>query len=266
MRGLLRDTVQEFVDKKLAYWFGAFTIFFAILPILILKTADLGVGSADMIDPTTGQFTSALLSALAWGSKWFLRFCVVIAAFSAASAFPRMLERGRAEYYLSMPLSRGRLFLSKFLSLLVVYGGVILGCAVVSIVAFGAIHGVFRFDIVYVLLTAIVNLIIWLSIISLVGIFSGSASTAITAAFFVYAIELVLSFREGFIALFSNKAAEYLLTTFYYIIPKTGEIADLGQEYAMGNAAASTQPVLTSLLFAIVLVLVTIQIFRRREY
>lgn len=266
MRGLLHDTVQEFVDKKLAYWFGAFTIFFAILPILILKTADLGVGSADMIDPTTGQFTSALVSALAWGSKWFLRFCVVIAAFSAASAFPRMLEKGRAEYYLSMPLSRGRLFLLKFISLLAVYGAVILGCAIVSIVAFGAIHGIFRLDIVYVMLTAIVNLIVWLSVISLVGIFSGSASTAITAAFFVYALELGLSFREGFIALFNNKVLEYILTTFYYIIPKTGEIADLGQELTVGGSVVSMQPIWTSLAFAVVVILLTTRIFKRREY
>lgn len=266
MRGLLRDTVQEFVDKKLAYWFGAFTLFFAIFPILILKTADLGMGSTDMIDPATGQFASAMTTALAWGAKWFLRFCVVIATFSAASALPRMLEKGRAEYYLSMPLSRSRLFLSKFVSLLAVYGSVILACAIVSIVAFGAIHGVWRLDIVYVLLTAIVNLIIWLSIIALVGIFSGSASTAITAAFLVYALELGLSFKDAFIALFNSRGIEYILTTLYYIVPKTGEIADLGQAWAAGQPIQSSQPVWTSLAFGVALLLITMQVFRRREY
>ena len=63
----------------------------------------------------------------------FLSLLVFLTVIGTAGFMPGMLSKGRAEYFLSKPVSRTRLYLQKVISLWLVYGAAIVLAGVVIV-------------------------------------------------------------------------------------------------------------------------------------
>ena len=65
--------------------------------------------------------------------------------------------------------------------------------------------------------------------------------------------------------LVSSRAVIWTVDALYYIIPKTGQIHDLAGGLAKHEVVA-WQPLWTSVLFALVMLLLALSVFRRKDF
>jgi hypothetical protein len=76
----------------------------------------------------------------------------------------------------------------------------------------------------------------------------------------------LLASRENIYMLFNNKFVEYLLDSLYYFLPKTSEIGKITSELALGIGISEYQPLITSFLFLILNLSLSIIIFSKKDY
>jgi len=183
-----------------------------------------------------------------------------------AGQFPSMLAPGRAEFYLSKPISRKALYFNKLIGMLITYGALL---AICGLIGWATIYVVFSYstiDFLYMIILDIVTLFIWLSLTSFGGIVFGSTSMAILTAAAVFVAQLVLQAREWAKQLVDSTIVDTVIDVLYYIIPKTGELSDLTLDTAMGKPVQDWMPAWSSLLFALAIVSITASVFKRRNY
>ena len=177
-----------------------------------------------------------------------------------------MLARGRADFFLSKPISRASLLLSKVFGIWIIYGGVMFACFIVNYVVVCVVYGMFDAEIIYVIVMSQLVFLIWLSVTVFVGIITGSNAFSIIAAFLVWLAQSVLTFHDGIKRFIDSETAGYVIDTLYYIFPKPNEISDMTVRLAVGNSVQSWIPLYSSLVFAAVLFYAAIQVFRRKSY
>jgi ABC-type transport system involved in multi-copper enzyme maturation permease subunit len=129
MKGITRDCVVEMFDRKTVYLFAAVTFIAVVLALLSPKmemefyaTGDIDMGS--MGDFLTNPVTKVLST--------FLAFMVFLVVMASAGLVPNMLAKGRADFYLSKPISRTSLLLNKLFGIWLVYGGTIVLCGILT--------------------------------------------------------------------------------------------------------------------------------------
>jgi len=265
MSALFRDTVAELINRKIF-------IVFLVITLLLLLMVYLSWGiREDFTAQSGGEFgAEELLGPLApWVAEVFSRVMsvyVFFAVLAAAGLLPRMLEKGRAEFLLSQPVSRTNLLLGKMLSIWLVYGLMAVICGLIVYGVTAAVHGVFDTRIILLFAVYMLEFLIWVSVIGLAGILFGSAAWSMIAAFTVWLAQYLLSYHEGITQLASNRLVDYAVETLYYVIPKTGEMGDLAVRLAIGRPVHSWLPLWSSLLFALALFYLAIWSFRRRDY
>jgi uncharacterized SAM-binding protein YcdF (DUF218 family) len=127
-------------------------------------------------------------------------------------------------------------------------------------------HDFFSLGLLYLLGFKLLSLFIWLSITTLAGITGGSATLSIVAAFLVWVAQWLLSWRDAAKALIESDLAARVIDALYYIIPKSGEMADIGIDMALGHHVRNWQPLLSSAVVALCLMLAALYLFRRKDY
>lgn len=265
MRGITRDTLVEMFDRKLFYVFAAVT---ALSLLVVLLT---GSFEMDMSIDTNGEMDAEMLNEMLGDPiirvfEFYLSFLVFLAVMGTAGLIPNILEKGRADYYLSKPLSRTALFLNKFFGILIVYGLTIMLSGVIIYAAVGLVHDLFNARIIYLFLFSMIAFFIWLSITAFAGVAFGSNAIALMSAFIIWILQKILAGREILEALTSSKIIKYIVDTLYYIIPKTGGISDIAIKLTAGRPVNDWMPFYSSFLFALALLYVTIVIFKLKNY
>jgi hypothetical protein len=87
-----------------------------------------------------------------------------------------------------------------------------------------------------------------------------------------YLIFLIISpllflYREQLHTLVKSETVDAILDGLYYIFPKTAELmGPLMLELAMGNSITEYQPVLTSFLFLILMLGISVSLFRKKDF
>ena len=258
MRWILTDTVAELFDRKVLYIFGAMT--------LIGLLSIVGSASLDLkIQINLQEMNSALGNPVLKGINTFMYLLVFMAAMATAGLIPSMLIRGRADYYLSKPISRASLLLGKVLSIWLVYGTVMVVCVLIQFVAAGLMLDAFAWGIAQIIAINLLAFLIWLSITCFAGIATGSSGMAIMAAFLMWLVQRVLTLHDTLKQFVDSPAVTYAADTLYYVFPKTSQICDLTDQVISG-AAHSWMPLYSSLIFAVALFFITIVIFNRKSY
>jgi ABC-type transport system involved in multi-copper enzyme maturation permease subunit len=262
MRGITRDTLAEMFDRKIIWVFGILTVL-AMLIASASRSIDIKIESsgADMDALQSGLANIAMNSL-----DLFLAFMVFLAVMSSASSITHMLERGRADYFLSKPISRKFLFLSKLSSVWMVNGAIVLTGALLVYCTVAMIHQFFEVKVFLLLAVAALQLFIWLTVTFAAGVFTGSTASAIVAAFMLWIFQLILTGREGIKMFFNSSVASAIVDTLYYIFPKTSEMSKIGVSLATGQTIESWTPIWTSGLFGVVLVVATLIYFARKDY
>lgn len=263
MRGMTRDCVVEMFDRKTIYLFAAVTFIAVVIALLSPKmevefhaTGNVDMGSVG--DFLTNPVTKVLST--------FLKFMVFLAVMASAGLVPNMLAKGRADFYLSKPISRTSLFLNKLFGIWLVYGGTIVLGGILTYAALVSAHGFFDWKILYVFALGLVSLFIWLSITTTAGIVSGSTVMSIMSAFLVWVAQVILYWHEQIRQFLGSKPVGYVVDGLYYIFPKTGEVSTIANACAFGKPVESWMPLYSSLIFSVALVTLAVIIFKRKNY
>lgn len=263
MRGILKDTYLEMIDRKTVYMMGAVTIITLLIVLasgLVDVNFEMDIGSdLEELNDSLGNPIMKILNA-------FISFLIFLTIVATAGIFPNMLIKGRADYFLSKPISRFNLFSYKFISILIVYGAIIITSTLIvsSFVYF--VHGLFDSAIFTLLSLNFISLFIWISITFFAGIVFGSTGMAIMSSLLIWVIQWLLSFHESISAIIDSPLVLKIIEGLYYIFPKTGEVSDITTALALGGNVKSMMPVYSSIIFAIVLIFSTVYIFKRKNY
>ncbi|MDH4158075.1 MAG: hypothetical protein OEW00_12455 [candidate division Zixibacteria bacterium] len=266
MRGITRDTVVELFDRKVIYIYAVVTVLTLLILILMRMVETRLGGEFDIATDDIGQLTAMLGEPLIHMLAGFMSFLVFLTVLATAGLAPNMLMKGRADYYLSKPISRSAVFVDKLLSIWLVYGGIVVVCGIVAVLMTYLVHGFFAWSVLYIFILKVVILFIWLSITVSVGVITGSATISIMAAFIVYVLEWLLEYREFVAGLSNSRVVEFIINALYYVLPKAGEISDLTTRLALDRRIDTWMPLWSSLLFSAALIYVAIFIFRRKDY
>ena len=262
MRGMTRDTLAEMKDQKIIWVIAVLTLI-AMLLAAASRSIDvrMQVDGADvqgLADVATDRAIKAV--------DLFMAFLIFVVVMASASSVTHMLERGSADYFLSKPVSRRFLLLSKLSSVWTVYGSTVLIASFMVYLTFSMVDKLFDPGILLLILFGAMQILVWLCITFAAGVFSGSTALVIVSAFMIWIFQSILTGREAMKMFFNSDIASAVIDTVYYILPKTSEMAGVGVALATGQTVESWIPVWTSCVFGAVLVVVTLFYLNRKDY
>jgi len=180
-----------------------------------------------------------------------------------------MLEKGNIDLLLSKPISRTQLLLGKYL-------GVVLFVFVniLSLVAGIWLIISFKFgywDASFLTLSVIIGFTfaVLYALILLFGVITKNSIFGMMIAYLIFLIvsPLLLLYRDKLHTLVTGDFAKALLDGLYYIIPKTAELmGPMMIDFAMGEGITKIQPIITSFLFLILMLGISVFLFRKKDF
>ncbi len=194
---------------------------------------------------------------------------LLLAIFASASFVPVMLEKGNIDLLLSKPVSRPQLLWGKYLGgILVVFLNIaflILGVWLIISIKFSYWNMPFLWTILVISFTFAVLY----SIMVLFGVLTKGSTFGMMIAYFIFLIlsPLLQGFHDKFHAFVESDFLKTVLKGLYYAIPKTSELmGKLNLELASGKGIRDAQPIISSFLFLIVMMLLSDYIFRKKDF
>lgn len=198
--------------------------------------------------------------------------CTFLAIFATAHLVPRLQEKGTIDLYLSRPVSRTKLLLSRYVAGLLLAGtNVFYLLGSIWLVVMWKTHVVHpRFLVAGgVILFVIATL---LAFAFLVGVMTSSTAVSIMASCGVFFFSAMLVAHDRIAAAVSHEWQAALIQTLYWIIPKTAELGAAVFAFVSGNAFGSKvpgltmTPILTTAAFGAGSLLLAIWRFHKKEF
>jgi len=265
MNGILRDTIAELIDRKILYVFLGITVI-AVMVVAATSSVDLRVqvtGPGDFSGDSPSLFVESAIVKLIGG---FLSLLIFLAAMASASLVPNMLEKGRADFYLTKPLSRGSILLKKYSAIWLTYGGIVLASGLIVYLVAALVHRTADLRIAYLFGVSLINLSIWFSITVAVGVLTRSTPMAIMAAFIVWVAQTILAGHEAIGEFIGSTAWKHVIDGLYYVLPKPSALFDQATGLCVGRPIEDWIPLPTSLLFALAMLAFAVTVLKRKEF
>ncbi len=193
---------------------------------------------------------------------------LLLAIFSSASFVPVMLEKGNIDLLLSKPISRAQLLWGKY------FGGILVVLINITFLIIGIWFIIslkfsyWNFAVLWSILLITFAYATLNAIIVLFGVMTKSSILGMMTAYFIYLIlsPFLLATKDRMLPFLENKVLNTILDGFYYIIPKTSEI--FGKD--IFNLASGTnielQPIISSFLFLVFIMILSVEIFKRKDF
>jgi hypothetical protein len=174
-------------------------------------------GEAPSIDTLVLGFESGFA-----GFLYFL--CTFLAIFATAHLVPRMQEKGTIDLYLSRPVARVKLLLSRYVA-----GLILAGTNIVYLISAMWLIVVWKTHVVhprFLASGAIIFLIVatLLAFAFLVGVVTSSTAVSIMASYALFFFGLMLAGHEKFAAVVEKEWQASLINGLYWIVPKSAEL------------------------------------------
>lgn len=257
MKGIFTETLIEFLDRR-QHW--------SFLLVTAVASAIIYFAVNEKLELVKNEISSqaSLLQSASSGLSNFVTVIVMLSILSIVFLIPRLSRNGRIEFYLSKPITRTSLFYGKIVSLLVIYGAMILFC---GMLVGGVLHflGALAFTkSIYIIVMGSAAFLAWFAVITFVGIMTGSTSATVVAFAGLWVVQLFLKHRTEWEM--EQSGARLVLDFFYHIIPKTSEMAGLSVQLATGAQTVDYLPILTSLILSGILIYSSLSFFRRRDF
>jgi ABC-type transport system involved in multi-copper enzyme maturation permease subunit len=158
-----------------------------------------------------------------------------LAVFATAHLVPRLQEKGTVDLYLSRPVGRVRLILSRYA------GGLLLaGLNVAYLIGAMGLLIWWKTGVVhprFLLAGAIIFFTIatLMAFAFLVGVVTSSTAVSIMATFAVFFLAAILSGHRQIEAALATEWAAALVRGFYWALPKTGQLAQATVDFVSGG-------------------------------
>ncbi len=214
MRGITRDCVVEMFDRKIVWVFAVITLI-AVVVIVLSGDIQFGGGFTGGDDMDIGEVNDMLGNPIMRVFSSFVSFLVILAVMATAGLIPSMMISGRADYFLSKPISRTSLLLNKFFGIWLSYGAMIVICGLIGYGVMYMVHGISGESISYLFILNLFSLFIWLCITSFAGIVFGSGSMAIVSAALVWLAQWVLGWHDYFKQIIDSEALTGFVDVLY---------------------------------------------------
>lgn len=208
------------------------------------------------------------------GFSVFLYFiCTFLAIFATAHLVPRMQEKGTIDLYLSRPVSRVKLLLSRYVAGLILAGSnvVYLMGSVWLIVAWKT-H---VFNPRFLLAASIIFLVIavLLAFAFLIGVFTSSTAVSIMTTYGIFFFGLMLAAHDKIAAAVSKQWQAVLIETLYWVFPKSAELGQAVVAFVGGEQlpervmrVLTPAPFVTTAAFGVACLILASWLFTRKEF
>jgi len=278
----IEDVFREAAARwtLLAYFFLS-TIFIIIFAFAInLDIVDGALAGAKLfgkeVDVDAGDQISIekLVLGFETGFAGFLYLlCTFLAIFATAHLVPRMQEKGTIDLYLSRPVGRVKLLLSRYVAglLLAASNVIYLMVSVWAIVAWktGVMHGRFLMGGLIIMLV-IATL---LAFAFLIGVITSSTAVSIMTTYGIFIFSAALVGHDNFAAAVSKQWQANLINGMYWVFPKTAELAQAVVAFVGGNdvperiqQVLTPAPFLTTAAFGVACLILSSWLFTRKEF
>ena len=199
--------------------------------------------------------------------------CTFLAVFATAHLVPRMQEKGTIDLYLSRPVSRLKLILSRYVAGLILAGSNVLYLVgsiwLIVMWKTHVVHPRFFFAggvILFVIATL-------MAFAFLVGVVTSSTGVSIMSTYGLFFFALMLAGHDRIAAAVSKEWQAWVINTLYWIIPKTAELGGAVIAFVSGNqapariaASLSWAPFLSTAAFGIACLALASWLFQRKEF
>ena len=250
--------------------FFGISIFILLIFIVIFSTTSVDDLTSFM--RVNGEAPPDLLSEIAKGIRLLIvaplfGFGLFLSIFSASSFIPHMLEKGSIDLLLSKPVSRAQIIIGKFLGgFLVVLINIAFLVGGIWILI-GLKLGIWNAEILLTILTISFTFAVLYSLIIFIGIISQSSILAMMITYLIFIVlSPLLQARDQLSILFKSKFVESFMDILYYITPKTTELGGITNNLAVGGGIDDYQPILSSLVFMILILALSIITFSKKDY
>ena len=227
---------------------------------------DLQVGNEMSIEKLVLGFESGF-------SVFLYIVCVFLAIFATAHLVPRMQEKGTVDLYLSRPIGRVRLLLSRYIA------GLILA-AVNVVYLVGATWLIVGwkthvFNARFLAAGAIIFLMIavLLALAFLIGVVTSSTAVSIMSSFGIFFFGLAMAGHDRYAAAVSKQWQANVIEAFYWIFPKTAEFGRSVFVFVGGEILPArilktvpAAPFLTTAAFGVVCLALASWLFTKKEF
>jgi len=196
-----------------------------------------------------------------------------LAVFATAHLVPRLQDKGTIDLYLSRPVSRIWLLMSRYIAgLLLAATNVFYLIGAIWIIVIsktGMVHPRFLMSgVVIMFLVATM-----LAFAFLIGVITSSTAVSIMATFGIFLFGLALAAHVQIEAAISQQWLATLISALYWIIPKTKDLilavvafVSAGQAPGMVKQTLNPTPFLTTAAFAITCLVLASWRFQRKEF
>ena len=275
----IEDVMREAAARwTLVAYFFLSTIFIIIFASAInLDIVDGALAGAKLFGKQVEMNSSISIEKLVMGfesgfSGILYVLCTFLAIFATAHLVPRMQEKGTIDLYLSRPVSRVKLILSRYVAGLILAGSNVLYLigSIWAIVAWKTHVFHPRFFLAGVVILFLIATL--LAFAFLIGVITSSTAVSIMATYGVFFFGVMLAGHARIEAALSKEWQAFAIKTLYWIMPKTAELATAVVAYVAGGAihneilTITPAPFVSTAIFGLVCLALASWLFQRKEF
>lgn len=276
----IEDVFREAAARwtLIAYFFLS-TIFILIFASAInLDIVDGALAGAKLfgkeVDVRSAISIEKLVLGFESGFSAILYFlCTFLAVFATAHLVPRMQEKGTIDLYLSRPVSRVKLILSRYAA-----GMLLAGSNVLYLIGTIWLIVMWKTHVVHprFLLGGAVILFIIATLMAfafLIGVITSSTAVSIMTTYGLFFFGVMLVGHERIAAAVSKEWQAAMINAMYWIVPKTAELGGAVVAFVSGGAAPEKlqqqltwSPFLSTAAFGVACLVLASWLFTRKEF
>ncbi|HVE72768.1 MAG TPA: ABC transporter permease subunit [Thermoanaerobaculia bacterium] len=276
----IEDVMREAAARwTLVAYFFLSTIFIIIFASAInLDIVDGALAGAKLFGKEVDMNDSMSIEKLVLGfesgfSVFLYIICTFMAVFATAHLVPRMQDKGTVDLYLSRPVSRVKLLLSRYVAGLILSASNIIYLigAVWLIVVWktGVAHTRFLLGglIIFLVIATL------LAFAFLVGVITSSTAVSIMTTFGIFFFGLAMAGHEKYAAAVSKDWQAWVIETLYWVLPKTAEMGQAVFAFVGGDelpermmSVLTPAPFLTTAAFGVACLILASWLFTRKEF
>ena len=200
-------------------------------------------------------------------------FCTFLAIFATAHLVPRMQEKGTIDLYLSRPVSRVKLLLSRYVAGLILAGSnVIYLMGSIWLIVFWKTHVA---NPRFLLGGSIIFLVIavLLAFAFLIGVVTSSTAVSIMTTYGLFFFGLMLAAHDKIAAAVSQDWQAWVIEGMYWFFPKTAELGQAVVAFVGGTelpervlSVLTPAPFITTAAFGVGCLILASWLFTRKEF
>jgi len=208
------------------------------------------------------------------GFSVFLYFiCTFLAIFATAHLVPRMQEKGTVDLYLSRPVGRVRLLMSRYVAgLILAFSNVIYLVGSIWLIVWwktGVANPRFLLGGTIIMLV----IAVLLAFAFLIGVITSSTAVSIMSTYGLFFFGVMLVAHEKIEAALSKDWQAAVIKTMYWVVPKSAELGQAVVAFVGGEelpeqvlSALSLAPFLSTAVFGVACLTLASWLFTRKEF